>query len=239
MAKQSYPEVRTPAVIRRRTMVLVGLIAIVALAVLGAAMVVTTPDIVRRAAVWRLEILTERRVTIDRVDVNLFTGDVAVHGLSIADRDEPGDLARVELIKARLHRRSLLAFHVWVKDLVVERSSVRIVRFTGNRFNISDLLDRPARPPSRLGVTIDHLRITDGTVILEDRTLRPPRTWRSERIAIEARNLSTARGDGTADGSTIVAGSPVHVHVEDLRLQPIHVRAHVTVGNADLALLRL
>src|SRR5919109_2263697 len=239
MADRSYPDLRTPAVIRRRTMILAGLVAIVAFAVLAAAMVVMTPDIVRRAAVWRLEVLTQRRVTIDRVDVNLFTGDVAVHGLSIADRDEPGDLARVELIKARVHRRSLLEFHVWVKDLVVERSSVRIVRFAGNRFNISDLLDRPARPPSGLGVTIDHMRITDSTVVLEDRPLRPPRTWKSERIAIEARNVSTTRGDGTADGSTIVAGSPVHVHVEDLRLMPIHVRAHVTVGNADLALLRL
>jgi hypothetical protein len=226
-------------VIRRRTVVLAALIAIVALAVLAAATVVMLPDIVRRAAIWRLEALTERRVAIDRVDVNAFTGEIAVHGLSIADRDEPGELARVDLIKATLHRRSLLQLHVWVKDLLVERSSVRIVRLGGNRFNISDLLDRPAPPPSGIGVTIDRLRVTDGTVVLEDRTLRPPRTWRSERIAIEARDLSTSRGGGTGDGSTVVAGAPVHVHVEDLRLVPIHVRAHVTVGNVDLGLLRL
>ena len=225
--------------IRRRTMVLAALVAIVAFAALGAAMVVMLPDIVRRAAVWRLEALTQRRVTIERVDVNAFTGDVAVHGLAIADRDEPGELARADLIKARVHRRSLLELHVWVEDLVVERSSVRIVRFAGNRFNISDLLERPSRPPSGIGVTIDHMRVADGSVTLEDRTLRPARTWKSERIAIEARNLSTTRTDGTADGSTIVAGAPVHVHLEELRLVPIHVRAHVTVGNVDLALLRL
>ena len=111
--------------IRRRTMLLAGLMAIAALAVLAAAMVVMTPDIVRRAAVWRLEALTQRRVTIERVNVNLLTGDVAVRGLSIADRDEPGELARVELIKGRLHRRSLLAFHVWIQDLLVERSALR------------------------------------------------------------------------------------------------------------------
>lgn len=225
--------------IRRRTMLLAALVAIVAFAVLGAAMVVMLPDIVRRAAVWRLEALTERRVVIDRVELNLFTGEVAVHGLSIADREEPGELARAELIKARLHRRSLLQLHVWIEDLLVERSSVRIVRFPGNRFNISDLLERPRRPPSGIGLTIDHMRLAEGTVTLEDRTLRPARTWKSERISIEARNLSTSRGDGTANGSTIVAGSPVHVRVEDLRLVPVHVRAHVTVGNVDLALLRL
>jgi hypothetical protein len=226
-------------VIRRRTIWLAALVAVVAFAVLGAAMVVMLPDIVRRAAVWRLEALTQRRVGIARVDLNVFTGDVAVHGLEIADRDEPVALARVELIKARVHRRSLLDLHVWIDELLVERSSIRIVRFAGNRFNISDLLERPAQPPSRIGVTVDHLRVTDGSVVLEDRTLRPARTWKSERIAIEARNLSTSRADGTADGSTVVAGAPVHVAVEDLRLAPIHLRAHVTVGNVDLALLRL
>ena len=225
--------------IRRRTIWIAALVAIVAVALLGTALVVMLPDIVHRAAVWRLEALTQRRVTIDRIDVNVFTGDVAVHGLRIIDRDEPVDLARVELIKGRVHRRSLLELHVWIDELLVERSSVRIVRFAGNRFNISDLLERPARPPSGLGVTIDRLRVSDGTVVLEDRTLRPARTWKSERIAIDARNVSTTRGDGSGTGSTVVAGAPVHVHVEDLRLVPIHVRAHVTVGNVDLALLRL
>src|SRR5919201_4080915 len=239
MAGAPYAAIRTPPVTRRRTIWLAALVAIVAVAVLSAAMVVMLPDIARRAAVWRLEALTQRRVTIDRLDLNVFTGDVAVHGLRIADRDEPVDLARVDLIKARVHRRSLLERHVWIEELLVERSSVRIVRFSGNRFNISDLLERPAPPPSRVGVTIDHLRITDSTVLLEDRTLRPARTWKSERIAIEARNLSTTRGDGAGEGSTVVAGAPVNVRVEDLRLAPIHVRAHVTVGNVDLALLRL
>lgn len=225
--------------IRRRTIWLAALVAIVALGVLGAAMVVMLPDVVRRAAVWRLEALTDRRVTIDRVELNVFTGDVVIQGVEIADREEPVALARVELIKARVHRRSLLELHVWIDELLVERSSVRIVRFAGNRFNISDLLERPTPPPSRIGVTVDHLRVSDGTVVLEDRTLRPARTWKSERIAIDARNLSTTRGNGTAEGSTVVAGAPVHVTVEDLRLAPIHLRAHVTVGNVDVALLRL
>jgi hypothetical protein len=225
-------------VIRRRTVWLAALIAIAALVILGTAAVAMLPDIVRRAAIWRLESVTQRRVSIDRLDLNLFTGDVAVHGLRIDDRDEPEPLARAERITARLHRRSLLRLHVWIDDLVVERSSVRIVRLSASRFNISDLLDRP-HAPGRLGLTIDRLRVAEGTVVLEDRTLRPARTWTSERIAIEARHLSTARDDGSAEGSTIVAGAPVHVRVDSLRLVPVHLRAHVTVGNVDLGLLRL
>ena len=225
--------------IRRRTLWLAALIAIVALVVLGAVTVTMLPEIARRAAVWRLEALTQRRVTIDRVELNVLSGELAVHGLQVDDRDEPGPLARAERITGRLHRRSLLDLHVWIDDLAIERSSVRIVRLAGSRFNISDLLDRPPEPPSRIGVTIDRLRVTEGTVVLEDRTLKPARTWTSERITIDARDLSTARGDGSADGSTVVAGAPVHVRVEDLRLRPVHLRAHVAVGNVDLGLLRL
>ena len=225
--------------ISRRAVWLSALVAIVALVLLGAATIAMLPDLVRRAVVWRLESLTNRRVLIDRVDVNVLTGAVAIHGLQIDDRDEPGPLVRVDRIAGRIRRRALLQLHVRIEDLSVERSSVRIVRLAANRFNISDLLDRPPTPTGRIGVTVDRLRVTDGTVLLEDRTLRPARTWKSEHITIEGQNLSTARGDGTAIGNTIVAGAPVHVRVEDLRLVPIHLRAHVSVGNVDLALLRL
>ena len=224
--------------IRRRTVWLAALVAVVAFVVLAAATVVTLPDLIRRALVWQLERLTQRRVAIERVDVNLVTGDVALHGLRIDDHDEPAPLARADRIAARLHRRALLTLHIRLETLTVERSRVRIVRRADNRLNIADLLDRPATRRV-LDVTVDHLRVSDGTVTLEDRTLRPARTWASERIAIEGSNLSTTRTDGTARGSTVVAGAPVHVSVEDLRLAPVHLRAHVTVGNVDLALLRL
>jgi hypothetical protein len=226
-------------VIRRRTAWLAALVAIVTLVVLGAVTMAKLPEIVRRALVWRLETLSQRPVAIERLELNVLTGQLAIHGLRIDDRDEPRPLAHAERITARLHRRSLLGLHVWVEDLVVERSSVRIVRLGANRFNISDLLDRPRRPPGLVGVTVDRLLVTDGTVLLEDRTLAPPRTWTSERITLDARDLSTARADGSAEGSTVVAGAPVHLRIEDLRLAPVHLRAHVTVGNLDLGLLRL
>jgi uncharacterized protein involved in outer membrane biogenesis len=225
-------------VIRRRILGLAALVALIALVAVGVVVVATLPELVRHLAIWQLERFTGRHVTIERVELNAFTGEAAFHGVQIDDRDEPVPLARAERVAGRLHRRSLVELHIWLDDVVVERSSVRIVRLGPNRFNISDLLERPSRR-SPLGVTIDHLRVVDGTVVLEDRTLRPARTWTSEHVAIDARNLSTVRGDGTATGSTVVAGAPVHVTVDDLRLSPIHLRAHVTMASVDLGLLRL
>ena len=86
---------------RRRIVWLSVLVAIAALAALGVAGAAMLPEVVRRAAVWRLESLTQRRVTIDRVDLDLLGGQVAVHGLQIDDRDEPAPLARADRITGR------------------------------------------------------------------------------------------------------------------------------------------
>jgi uncharacterized protein involved in outer membrane biogenesis len=231
---------RERSLVTRRTLAwLVALAVTVTLVATVAVTLVFLPDIARRLTIVRLEALTQRHVEIDRVELNMLTGHVAVRGLRIAERDGPGLLARVDRIEGRIHRRSLWSLQVWIEDLTIAGSEVHVVRLTPTRFNISDLLDRPAQPPGRIGVTIDRLRIGESVVRLEDRTLKPPRTWSSERIGIEARDLSTEKGGGSAEGSTIVAGAPVSVHVEDLRLAPVHLRAHVTVANVDLGLIRL
>jgi len=106
-------------VTRRRIVWLSVLVALAALVALGVAAAAMLPEVVRRAAVWRLESLTQRRVTIDRVDLDLLGGRVAVHGLQIDDRDEPAPLARADRITGHVHRRSLLELHVWIDDVVV------------------------------------------------------------------------------------------------------------------------
>src|SRR5439155_185253 len=68
-------------VIRRRTVWLIALIVFVTLASVGVAVLSFAPEIVRHAAIMRLESLTRRRVTIERVELNIVSGHVAVVGL--------------------------------------------------------------------------------------------------------------------------------------------------------------
>ena len=131
--------------IRRRTVWLIALIVFVTLASLGVAILAFAPEIVRHAAIIRLESLTRRRVSIDRVELNLATGHVAFHGLRVADREGPGMLATIARIEGRVHRRSLLRLHVWIEDLSITGTEVRVVRLSPTRFNISDLLERHPR----------------------------------------------------------------------------------------------
>jgi len=226
-------------VIRRRTVWLIILIVSVTLASVSVAVLSFAPEIVRHAAIARLESLTRRRVSIDRVELSLLTGRVAFHSVRVAAQEGSGTLAKVARIEGRIHRRSLWRLHVWIEDLAIVGTEIRVIRLSPTRFNISDLLERPAQPPGRTPVTIDRLHIADSALFFEDRTLSPARTWGVERIGVEGRALSTTNAGGGLEFQSVVAGAPLHVHVEDLRLAPLHLRAHVSAANVDLGLLRL
>ena len=219
------------------------LAVLVALIVAGVGLVLGAggpSEIARRLAINRLHAMTGREVSIERVELELGRGRVAVHGARVLDRDGTTTLATFGRFDARLHLPSLLRGHVWIRDLTIADSTVNVVRTGAREFNISDLVARTGGGRGRpLDVTVDRFVVTGGTVTLEDRVITPQRTWRSERIEIEARDLSTRRGGGTATGSSVTAGSPVNLTMQDVRLYPIHFAASVRLANLDLALARL
>jgi uncharacterized protein involved in outer membrane biogenesis len=204
------------------------------LTLLAGAAVVLLPRYARPLLLWQLQSSTGRPVTIAAVDVSLATGEFSVRGLRVRDRDG-GLLAELDRLEGRFHPRSLLRLRLWIERLVLTEPHVRIVRVAPNRFNISDLLERPG---SRrlLDVSIDRFTISGGWVALEDRVLTPARTWRSESIQLDAHDLTTLAPRGTAFGSTTIAGALVTVRVEDLRLAPVHLRATVNLRDLDLRL---
>ena len=214
------------------------LVVLVLLVAAGAVALLALPRIVRTVTIWRLEALTNRPVTIEAVDLSLRTGRFSVRGLRINDRDG-GLLTRFDSLEGRFHRRSILEGHLWIEDLVLTNSDVRIVRTGPDRFNISDILDRPREPGGGFAITLDHVAIRGGTIVLEDRVLTPARTWRAENVVLEARDLTTSGARGTAVSSTTVAGALVTVRVNDLRLFPIHMHADVNIRDLDLTLVDL
>jgi hypothetical protein len=90
-------------------------------------------------------------------------------------------------------------------------------------------------------VELGRLAVDGGSVVLEDTRLAPVRRWQAEGIALEARNLSSARDApaGIAVARAVVAGAPVSVWVANLRLAPLELHATAIVRNVDFALFRL
>jgi hypothetical protein len=214
-------------------------LALVVVVVAGAAAVWALPEIVRRVAIAQIHAVTERPVQIEAVTLNPFTGRVAVRGFRLGERGEAAPFADIGRLDARLRPLALLRGHLWLRELVVTGSTVRLVRLPSGDFNISDLIEGPASPGGPPAVTVDRFALSGGTVSLEDRALPETRTWTSEQIEIEARNVSTQRDDGTAVARSVTAGAPSSLEITELRLYPIHLRATASMEGLDLTPLRL
>jgi hypothetical protein len=90
-------------------------------------------------------------------------------------------------------------------------------------------------------IELGRLAVDGGRVVLEDTRLGAVRRWQAEGIALEAKNLSSARGapPGVATLRAVVAGSPLSVWVGNLRLAPLELHATAIVRNVDFALFKL
>jgi len=222
-------------VTRRRGLWLLLALLIGTVALLATAAVVLLPRYARQVATWQLRSLTGRPVAIQALDLSLATGEFSVRGLRVTDRDG-SVLAGFDRLEGRFHRRSLLRLHLWIESLTLTNGHVRIVRVGPSRFNVSDLLDRPAGSRRLLDVSIDRFTIAGGWVAFEDRLLTPARTWRSDDLRLDARDVTTVAPRGTAVGSTTIAGALVTVRVEELQLVPVHLRASINLRDLDLRL---
>jgi len=220
---------------RRALIVISGVLLVM---VVVAATLYALPTIARHVAISQLQAITKRPVSIDRVDIQLLSGRFAIHGLHVAEPGGGAPFADFERLEARLNLLAALRGHIWVRELVLRKPILRIVRL-GKDFNFSDLIEGSETTEKRLDVTVDRFTLIDGTVAFEDRALPERRTWTSDDIQIEAHNVSTLRDDGTVVASSMTAGAPNFVEIEQFRLYPIHLKAKAVVKGLDLALARL
>jgi hypothetical protein len=88
---------------------------------------------------------------------------------------------------------------------------------------------------------VGRLAVDGGTLQLEDTRLKPARRWQVDGVALEARNLSSARGapPGVASARAATSGARLEVWVTNARLAPLELAATAIVRNVDLSLARL
>ena len=97
------------------------------------------PELVRRVTVAQIRARTERPVSIEAVDLNLLTGRFTIRGFRLAERDGTTPFADFERLDVRVHLPSLLLGHLWIREVVLSDSTVRVVRLANEEFNVSDL----------------------------------------------------------------------------------------------------
>lgn len=175
------------------------LIAVAVAGLLAGVALWALPEIVRRVAVDRIPRHTGRAVAIGDLDLNLFTGRLAVKSFRLADRDGPEPFAEFERLDVQVSPLALLRARVDLVDLALTAPSLRIVRTGPAEFNFSDLLAssgeaRPPAAPSRWTVSLGRVRIARGRVAVADRAITPPADWLIRDLDFDATGLLALPG---------------------------------------------
>ena len=227
--------------IRRRTWLTVAAVLLAGIGLSAVALWLALPSIARWALVRQVEAQTGRRLTMAAFDLDLRGGRLRIDGLRLDDREPGPPLAAFDRLELRFRPSRLLRGHVDIEDVTLTAPRVHIVRTGGGVLNISDLLGRPSSKSGPAPLTLDRLALTGGTILFEDRTLTPPRTWRVEGITVDAAALSTVSPEprGSLRLGATVAGAPLAVEASGVRLVPLTGRARVTLRDADATLANL
>ena len=225
----------------RRRWLTVAIVVLAGLVVSTAALWIALPSLTRWALVWQVQAQTGRRLTMARFDLDLRAGRLHIAGFRLEDRVPGPPLVEFDRLDVRFHPTRLLRGHLEVADVALAGPRVHIVRIGRGELNISDLLARPASQSAGRPFSLEHLALTDGAILFEDRTLTPPRTWRAEALSVEASALSSASPEprGRVRVTTIVAGAPLTLDASGIGLRPLQAKARLTLADVDATLANL
>lgn len=234
----------------RALKVLAGVV--LALVVVGAVVLAALPEIVRRVAVNQASKLTGRTVSLDDVDLNIFTGHLALKGLKLVKRGVSERAIELERLDVRVDYLPLLRHDVRVRELAVVGTTIDVVRRGPVEFDFSDILDnfhggdtaaqpsKPATAPSRWTVTLNTVSVRRLTVNARDLTTSPESAWRLDDMTLDASGLTTRRAapPGRLGMKLTLNGTPIAVTSDSVALEPLTVSGRVTIDGFDLVQVR-
>jgi len=226
------------------------LIVLAALLVVGVAFVWTLPEIVKWQALKQIPAITGRAAAIEDIDINLFTGRVAIKKFRLAEPDPAHAFVEFERLDVRVVPWSGVFGNIRVSELRLTAPTVNLVRLTPTEFNFSDILRKlgtakegqPAPPPpdpkakSRWTIALGHFALIRANITVTDRAVKPAGDWRVRDLTIEAGNLTTRPSGpvGTLAARAALNDSPVEFSARDIDLTPTSFAGKFSIQNFGL-----
>lgn len=230
------------------------LIVLAAVLVVGIAFIWTLPEIVKWQALKQIPAITGRAAAIEDIDINLFTGRVAIKKFRLAEADPAQTFVEFERLDVRVVPWASLFGSVRVAELRLTAPTVNLVRFTPTEFNFSDILRKlatakesapaptPPEPKPKSGWTIalDEFALIRANITVVDRAVKPTSEWKVRDLTIEAGNLTTKPSGpvGTLAVHAALNGSPVEFSARDIDLTPTSFAGKFSIQNFSLLQIR-
>jgi uncharacterized protein involved in outer membrane biogenesis len=228
---------------RRRVTVL--LVVVGSVLVLGGVFLWALPEIIRRTVVTQFPRLTGRAMSLEDIDLNLFTGRLALTKLRVAERDPAETFVQADRIAVRLVPFSLITGHLVLDEVAFTAPRIRIVRTGPREFNFSDLIPPPTpidpdEPVGEWTLTIARLALVGGALRVADRAVSPAHDWEIAGLSVTADGLTTRGGEppGRLTVRAQVNEATVEAAASAVVLAPVALTARLGLDRFDLALLR-
>lgn len=189
---------------------------VVAALLLGALLAALTwgPHLMReRLAAWASQVIG-RAVSVARIDVSPFAGRIVLSDLAIASTEPGTPMFAVPRATIEIDPLPYLRGLVVVRGVQLDGPRVRAVRIAPDRFDFSEVVERfAARPASQRKTVwrVDHVGVTDGALVLEDRVVRKTTTLDVATLALRGLTNQSAHIDqpSTLDATMRLDGRPV------------------------------
>ena len=229
------------------------LIVLAVLVVVGIAFIWTLPEIVKWQALKQIPAITGRAASIEDIDINLFTGRVAIKKFRLAEPDPAQAFVEFERLDVRVVPWSAIFGHIRVAEFVLTAPTVKLVRVSATVFNFSDILARlatsagePPPPPtepkakSRWTIGIDRFALIRANLTAIDRAVTPVSEWKVQDLSIEAGNLTTKPSGpvGRLEVHGALNSSPIEFSAEDIDLTPTSFGGKFSIQNFSLLQIR-
>ncbi len=164
----------------------------------------------------------KRPVSVGRIGFNLYTLRLDIEQLHIGEPDGAQPFVDVGHISVRAGWSSLFRLAPVVREVLVAKPSIRIVREGEQRFNFSDLLESPNPPPpppkekpagKPMRFAVSNIRLTDGEIRFDDQVLA--QKHRIEKIQLGVPFIANLPADVDVYVqpllSMIIDGSPLRI----------------------------
>jgi Domain of Unknown Function (DUF748) len=215
-------------------------LVVAVLVVVSVALWISLPSIVRWAATSGIRSATGRDATIDRVEVSLVGGRLAVHALRVAGPPGGAALLDLERLEVRFRLLPILRGRVHLDAITLVAPRIQVGREPSGRLDIADILERfgkgePAKEPAN--VVLGRLDVERGAVTFDDRAVTPAHRWEAAGLTVAVRDIATRSDEarGTATVALTLDGAPVHLDVREVRVKRPRAVATLTVTGLDLA----
>ena len=220
-----------------------ALVVVIVLVIVG--FFASLPEIVRQVVIRQVPKAIGRQITIEDIDLNLFTGSLAIKKLRLSERTGPQAFVEFERLEARMALLSLVRKNIHLRDLRLVAPVVRVVRGADGKLNFDDLMpavqERPlAREPTKWTFSLDHAAIERGRVVVDDRAVTPAADWSIQELALETSGVSTRPNSppGWLKGSLRLGAAALEIKWDSFEQAPVKVAGTARLTGFNLTRVR-